>query len=1065
MRPSHVLLSVVRLIILSTTVALVAATFAAPALADGVDSAPCVNDVRGQFAELKHHGEALGFHLDGVTPTPTLYRHYQGLQRLPGAGRPYMFLTRSGNSPGFQDPQSGNDPGNLLVVKFDSRNTSGERLRSNRLATVTSTKYTPPPVVNGRPLDRVIKNFSFEGTVQSDGKVWPAYGHPGGFQVYDDVLAIPLEAPYGGEPLTKLVLVDVAKPEQPRLLLELPLHSEQDKAGVAAITKRDGKLLLIVTGRDNQSLHVYESSVDDIRDPRLRFTRVDKWQASELVGGEWPTGTPSLQHLYLVNDCDGRLFMLATRNTAGGGSFPGNEDHAYLYALDRSTGHLRLELVRDRHLWCSEGGGVGRTCDLAAAAGFDVTPAGELILYASEHENSGPGDTVSMAEFRVSGLFRAASPNWAPEAVPGGPYSMNEGGSVTVDGSASKPALARPWAELYEDTLFRARSVVLDWDDRRADDFADLDRLDDFNDRASSLIFAAPNGCDLYLFNNTLFNRLTPTASQLVLHGNGTVQRIPDLHGPYNFGDRTSSFEFRGSACADSRSFTWEYSSSPGPRTSISPPYDGPSDRNVYFSVCGGFGVCDEAFVPVHVDNVPPTITNVAISATAPEGGSIDVSGAFTDPSPGERGFDVAVDWGDGTVDSGLAPSISGRHRYADNGAYHVRVQVCDNGGCDARVVSTTITNVAPTLTAGPDATVAEGSSFRPAVSFTDPGYTAPAAGTAETFTATIDWGDSTSSNPTLLWANGHELVPSRGGLGLLNGAHAYRDDGSYTVTVTLRDDDGGVATDTVVVTVTNVAPVAGAITVRDDSGRAVGSADVALVGLEVDVSLAFTDGGGGDTHTALIGWGDGRFTVGTVDLATRTVTGSHTYTIAAASPRFILVTITDDDGGSGQGSASVPVLDAIGATGDAIDDVRPLANDPLPPPLAHQALRSALADLEGSIGGAGTDGAVDYVGAGRPLEGIDKMRSAILHLVDADAAYPALDAVGIEIQLALTAKSLAVGAVAAAQGRLTALIYVATVAQAQTAVADGDALLVAGDRVRATENYFIAIRIALTVP
>jgi hypothetical protein len=75
-----------------------------------------------------------------------------------------------------------------------------------------------------------------------------------------------------------------------------------------------------------------------------------------------------------------------------------------------------------------------------------------------------------------------------------------------------------------------------------------------------------------------------------------------------------------------------------------------------------------------------------------------------------------------------------------------------------------------------------------------------------------------------------------------------YADDGVYTATVCVIDDDGASACDTFTVLVNNVAP-----TLTAGSDQAVGERQT--------VSLApatFNDLGTLDTHTATINWGDG---------------------------------------------------------------------------------------------------------------------------------------------------------------------------------------------------------------
>jgi hypothetical protein len=86
--------------------------------------------------------------------------------------------------------------------------------------------------------------------------------------------------------------------------------------------------------------------------------------------------------------------------------------------------------------------------------------------------------------------------------------------------------------------------------------------------------------------------------------------------------------------------------------------------------------------------------------------------------------------------------------------------------------------NLAPTggpIVASP-LTVGVNTNVNVSVPFSDPG-------THDTHTAVIDWGDTTSSTGTL-----SELL----GAGTVTGSHSYATSGSYTITVTITDDNGG---------------------------------------------------------------------------------------------------------------------------------------------------------------------------------------------------------------------------------------------------------------------------------
>jgi PKD repeat protein len=119
--------------------------------------------------------------------------------------------------------------------------------------------------------------------------------------------------------------------------------------------------------------------------------------------------------------------------------------------------------------------------------------------------------------------------------------------------------------------------------------------------------------------------------------------------------------------------------------------------------------------------------------------------------------------------------------------------------------------------------------------------------------------------------------------------SHAYTDDGSYNVCVTVFDgteDDQDCTT----AHISNVAPTVGLISVPQD---------LVEVGTFASTSANFTDPGTLDTHTASWDWGDGSTTAGVVieTDGDGTVSGGHVYTDAGVYT--VALTVADKDGGS----------------------------------------------------------------------------------------------------------------------------------------------------------------------
>lgn len=190
---------------------------------------------------------------------------------------------------------------------------------------------------------------------------------------------------------------------------------------------------------------------------------------------------------------------------------------------------------------------------------------------------------------------------------------------------------------------------------------------------------------------------------------------------------------------------------------------------------------------------------------------------------------------------------------------------------------------VQPSLSVnGASLKVVEGRSFNLVVA------NGSAFGTTGTLTASINWGDSSSSTG--------KITLTSNGLYSVTGKHKYAEEGSYTTTISVSDGGSLTAQDT------------GSVTVSDAPLKA-SQPTTNVQGLKVTLNGTFTDADPAGTvsdYTATIHWGDGQTSSGTIGGShpTFTVTGTHTY----AKHRTVTIRVTITDAGGSTVTTTVKV-------------------------------------------------------------------------------------------------------------------------------------------------------------
>lgn len=201
-------------------------------------------------------------------------------------------------------------------------------------------------------------------------------------------------------------------------------------------------------------------------------------------------------------------------------------------------------------------------------------------------------------------------------------------------------------------------------------------------------------------------------------------------------------------------------------------------------------GLTGESVAYVNIVNVDPAV-NAGKDLIVNEGSLVQFNGTFSDPGC----EDLTPNWifGDGIIESGMSSTT---HSYGDNGEYPVTLTVTDgSGGVGQSTLIVKVNNCAPVATIDSmsqptSRMIFAGDQLTFYARFTDAGW-------LDRHTSTWDFGDGTSTTGTLTERN---VKPIATGSSVVK--KIYSRSGTYKVVLTIKDDDGGVSRDSMMVVV-----------------------------------------------------------------------------------------------------------------------------------------------------------------------------------------------------------------------------------------------------------------------
>ena len=560
-----------------------------------------------------------------------------------------------------------------------------------------------------------------------------------------------------------------------------------------------------------------------------------------------------------------------------GGPYTGNEGAAV-----NLSGSATDAGANDTHTWswvylAGPGVDAGATCSFSDPTAINPTVTctddGEVKLTLTVTDDDG-GTGVDEATLTLA--------NVAPTANAHGPYSGDEGAAVTLAGTATDPAsndvISYKWTA-----------------DASGLDAGGSCSFDDDTNKNAEITCTDDGTVALTLKATDDDGEFTTSNGSLTV---ANVDPVANAGGPYT-GNEGAAVSLNGSVsdagANDTHLWSWQYLAGPGVDAGATCQFSDPTaedptvtctdDGEVKLTLKvtdddGGEGTAEATLT---LANVAP-VAHANGPYTGTEGSATQLNGTATDAGSNDTftylwtASTAGIDAG-GVCTFDNASLKNAKVTCTDDGAFTLTLKVTDDDN-DFGTEGTTFTvqNADPVAVSGGPYTGNEGAAVQLSGSATDAGGNDP---------LTYKWTASDVGIDALGACSFDDDTNKNAKVTCTDDSNA----GSFSLTLTAYDDDGGSGVSSTTLTLQNVKPTIAALTLPDGSPL---PATIVVAGT-LNLKATFGDPATNDTHKAQIDCGSGYVNVnGGANVLSGFLTSC---TFATVGTKTIKVKVTDDDG------------------------------------------------------------------------------------------------------------------------------------------------------------------------